>query len=99
MSHVTKTFITLKALLLSLMFGASQVAADTAEERDAWNAAQMLGTREAYQAFLEAFPTSAHADQALSSMVSAISSPAGGGTGATADVDDPNADISEGEGY
>ena len=82
MRQVTKTLLTLKVVLLSVVFGVSAGMAASPEEREAWNAARMLGTQEAYQAFLEAFPTSAYADQAFSSMISALSSPAGGGTGA-----------------
>lgn len=72
MKKIVITVSTWKAIAFSLVFGASQVLAADAAERDAWNAARMLGTKSAYQSFLENYPNSPYAAEAFSSMVEAV---------------------------
>ena len=70
------TFFALRAVLgAALMSGAAQAA--SIDELDAWNAAQRLGSTEAYQAFLEKFPDSVFAEKAFSARADSFATAAG----------------------
>ena len=79
MSKVKSRYLALQALLISALF--SNVSAQATPDRDAWISASLLGTTEAYESFLEYFPDSKYADQALESLVDSFETAAGGDTG------------------
>ncbi len=58
MSRIWKSYFILKAVLISMLFGNTAGRAQSDEERDALIAAHMVGTKEAYQGFLENYPAS-----------------------------------------
>ena len=82
MSGVKKRYLLLKALLVSMLFGQVAAHASSADERDSWMAASRLGTPDAYQSFLEAFPDSVFAEQAFEALADSFATAAGGDTGA-----------------
>ena len=86
MRRVKGRYIALKALLFSALFGGMAASAVTVEERDAWIAASMVGTTEAYESFLEGFPDSEFADQALEALVDSFATAAGSGGGDAGDA-------------
>jgi hypothetical protein len=94
MSQVKCRYMALKALMLTAFFS---VSAQAAVDRDAWISASLLGTTEAYESFLESFPDSKYAEQALEALADSFDTAAGGdvGGGGGAGVSD---DSGEGEG-
>ena len=58
MSRIWKSYFILKAVLISMLFGNTDGRAQSDDERDALIAAHMVGTKEAYQGFLEKHPAS-----------------------------------------
>ena len=73
MSHVRRRYLLIKAFLLSVLFGGAGAYGAAVEEVDAWRAANRLGTPEAYQTFLEAYPTSDFAAEAFTALADSLS--------------------------
>jgi outer membrane protein assembly factor BamD (BamD/ComL family) len=78
MSQVKCRYLALKALMLTALFS---VSAQASPDRDAWISASLLGTTEAYESFLEHFPDSKYAEQALESLADSFDTAAGGDVG------------------
>jgi len=75
MSSVWRGYLILRALLVTTLFGGSAAQAESQDERDALIAAHMLGTKEAYQGFLEKFPASGFAKEVLDILTSTFAAP------------------------
>ena len=78
MSQVKSRYMALKALMLTAFFS---VSAQATVDRNAWISASLLGTTEAYESFLEYFPDSKYAEQALEALVDSFDTAAGGDAG------------------
>ena len=65
MSRVKSRYLIVKALLISYAFGMGGAQAAERGELDAWIAANRLGTPDAYESFLEAFPDGEFAEIAF----------------------------------
>ncbi len=72
MSHVRYGYLLIRALLITTLFGTAAAKAASQEEKDSWVAANVVGTPEAYQSFLESHPTSAFAEKAFSAIAKTI---------------------------
>lgn len=72
MSHVRYGYLLIRALLIATLFGTAAAKAASQEEKDSWVAANVVGTPEAYQSFLESHPTSAFAEKAFSAIAKTI---------------------------
>ncbi len=75
MSSVWRGYLILRALLVTALFSGSAAHAASQDERDALIAAHMLGTKEAYQSFLEQFPASEFAKEVLDILTSTFAAP------------------------
>ncbi|MBT3358146.1 MAG: hypothetical protein HN403_00790 [Rhodospirillales bacterium] len=72
MSHVRYGYLLIRALLITTLFGTAAAKAASQEEKDSWVAANVVGTPEAYQSFLESHPTSTFAEKAFSAIAKTI---------------------------
>ena len=81
MSRVKNNYLLFKALLLSALVTGASAALASSRDRDAWIAANLLGTTEAYESFLEDFPDSKLAELALEALADSFDTAAGGDTG------------------
>lgn len=91
MSRVKSRYLFLKALLVTYAFGVGAAAAVERGEIDAWIAANRLGSADAYQSFLEEYPSSAFAEDAFTALADALegfATAAGGPVDSEAPADD-----------
>lgn len=72
MSHVRYGYLLIRALLITALFGSAAAKAASQDEKDSWVAANVVGTPEAYQSFLETHPTSAFAGKAFEAIAKTI---------------------------
>ena len=75
MSRVWRGYLILRALLVTALFSGPAAHAASQEERDALIAVHMLGTKEAYQRFLEKYPASEFAKEVLDILTSTFAAP------------------------
>lgn len=75
MSSVWRGYLILRALVVTTLFGGSAASAASQEELDALISAHMLSTKEAYQSFLEAYPTSVFAQEVFDILANTFAAP------------------------
>ena len=75
MSSVWRGYLILRALLVAALLSGSAAHGASQEERDALIAVHMLGTKEAYQRFLEKYPASNFAKELLDILTRTFAAP------------------------